>query len=100
MQIEIARGIEALLRSAPNLRHDRNHRHANASWERGRPARRCADPCQLPAGETPALPGPRPQRILPRHMGRIHLGTIFGTSITLDFSFLILILFFVMTDVQ
>jgi Zn-dependent protease len=33
-------------------------------------------------------------------MGRIHLGTIFGTSITLDFSFLILIIFFVMTDVQ
>jgi stage IV sporulation protein FB len=33
-------------------------------------------------------------------MGRIHLGTIFGTTITLDFSFLILILFFVMTDVQ
>jgi Zn-dependent protease len=33
-------------------------------------------------------------------MGRIHLGTIFGTSITLDFSFLILIVFFVMTDIQ
>jgi Zn-dependent protease len=33
-------------------------------------------------------------------MGRIHLGTIFGTTITLDFSFLILILFFVMTDIQ
>jgi Zn-dependent protease len=33
-------------------------------------------------------------------MGRIHLGTIFGTSITLDFSFLILILFFVITDIQ
>ena len=33
-------------------------------------------------------------------MGRIHLGTIFGTTITLDFSFLILIVFFVMTDVQ
>lgn len=33
-------------------------------------------------------------------MGRIHLGTIFGTTITLDFSFLILIIFFVMTDVQ
>jgi len=33
-------------------------------------------------------------------MGRIHLGTIFGTTITLDFSFLILIAFFVMMDVQ
>lgn len=33
-------------------------------------------------------------------MGRIHLGTIFGTTITLDFSFLILIVFFIMTDVQ
>jgi Zn-dependent protease len=33
-------------------------------------------------------------------MGRMHLGTIFGTTITLDFSFLILILFFVMTDIQ
>jgi Zn-dependent protease len=33
-------------------------------------------------------------------MGRIHLGTILGTSITLDFSFLILIVFFVMTDIQ
>jgi Zn-dependent protease len=33
-------------------------------------------------------------------MGRIHLGTIFGTTITLDFSFLILIVFFVMTDIQ
>lgn len=33
-------------------------------------------------------------------MGRIHLGTIFGTTITLDFSFLILIIFFVMTDIQ
>src|SRR5258706_5166588 len=33
-------------------------------------------------------------------MGRIRLGTIFGTSITLDFSFLILIVFFVMTDIQ
>jgi len=34
-------------------------------------------------------------------MGRIHLGTIFGTTIALDFSFLILIVFFVMTtDVQ
>src|SRR3954471_8803597 len=30
-------------------------------------------------------------------MGRIHLGTIFGTTIALDFSFLILIVFFVMT---
>jgi len=33
-------------------------------------------------------------------MGRIHLGTIFGTTITLDFSFLILIAFFVIMDVQ
>ncbi len=33
-------------------------------------------------------------------MGRIHLGTIFGTTITLDFSFLILIVFFVLTDIQ
>lgn len=33
-------------------------------------------------------------------MGRIHLGTIFGTTITLDFSFLIFIIFFVMTDIQ
>ncbi len=33
-------------------------------------------------------------------MGRIHLGTLFGTTITLDFSFLILIVFFVMFDVQ
>jgi Zn-dependent protease len=34
-------------------------------------------------------------------MRRIHLGTIFGTTVTLDFSFLILIVFFVMTtDVQ
>jgi Zn-dependent protease len=33
-------------------------------------------------------------------MGRIHLGTIFGTTITLDFSFLILIVFFVMTYIQ
>lgn len=34
-------------------------------------------------------------------MGRLHLGTIFGTTITLDFSFLILIVFFVLTtDVQ
>jgi len=33
-------------------------------------------------------------------MGRIHLGTIFGTTITLDFSFLILIIFFVAMSVQ
>jgi stage IV sporulation protein FB len=33
-------------------------------------------------------------------MGRIHLGTIFGTSITLDFSFIILIVFFVMMNAQ
>jgi Zn-dependent protease len=33
-------------------------------------------------------------------MPRIHLGTIFGTTITLDFSFLILIVLFIMTDVQ
>lgn len=33
-------------------------------------------------------------------MGRIHLGTIFGTTITLDFSFLILIVFFVMMYAQ
>lgn len=33
-------------------------------------------------------------------MGRIHLGTIFGTTIALDFSFLILIVFFVFTDIQ
>jgi Zn-dependent protease len=33
-------------------------------------------------------------------MGRIHLGTIFGTTITLDFSFLILIVFFVVMNVQ
>jgi len=33
-------------------------------------------------------------------MGRIHLGTIFGTTITLDFSFLILTAFFVIRDVQ
>jgi Zn-dependent protease len=33
-------------------------------------------------------------------MGRLHLGTIFGTTITLDFSFLILIIFFVLTDIQ
>jgi stage IV sporulation protein FB len=33
-------------------------------------------------------------------MGRIHLGTILGTTITLDFSFLILIIFFIMMNVQ
>ena len=33
-------------------------------------------------------------------MGRIHLGTILGTTITLDFSFLILIVFFVFSDIQ
>ncbi|HEV7426786.1 MAG TPA: M50 family metallopeptidase [Thermoanaerobaculia bacterium] len=33
-------------------------------------------------------------------MGRIHLGTIFGTTITLDLSFLILIVFFVMMSMQ
>jgi len=33
-------------------------------------------------------------------MGRIHLGTIFGTTITLDFSFLLLIAFFVVVNVQ
>jgi Zn-dependent protease len=33
-------------------------------------------------------------------MGRIHLGTILGTTITLDFSFLLLIVFFIITDVQ
>jgi Zn-dependent proteases len=33
-------------------------------------------------------------------MGRIHLGSIFGTTITLDFSFLLLIAFFVITSVQ
>lgn len=32
-------------------------------------------------------------------MGRLHLGSIFGTTITLDFSFLILIAFFVFSDV-
>src|SRR5436305_7208842 len=40
----------------------------------------------------------RAQRILPLHMGRIHLGTIFGTTIALDFSFLILIAFFVLSS--
>ncbi len=33
-------------------------------------------------------------------MGRLHLGTIFGTSITLDFSFLLLIAFFIFLNVQ
>jgi Zn-dependent protease len=33
-------------------------------------------------------------------MGRIHLGTILGTTITLDFSFIILIVFFVMMNAQ
>jgi len=33
-------------------------------------------------------------------MGRIHLGSILGTTITLDFSFLILIGFFVAMDIQ
>lgn len=33
-------------------------------------------------------------------MGRIHLGSILGTTITLDFSFLILIVFFVAMDIQ
>jgi len=33
-------------------------------------------------------------------MGRIHLGSILGTSITLDFSFIILIAFFVLTDID
>ena len=33
-------------------------------------------------------------------MGRIHLGSILGTTITLDFSFLILIAFFVFTNAQ
>lgn len=33
-------------------------------------------------------------------MGRIHLGSILGTTITLEFSFLILIAFFVAMDVQ
>jgi stage IV sporulation protein FB len=33
-------------------------------------------------------------------MGRIHLGTILGTTIALDFSFLILIVFFVFSDAQ
>jgi len=33
-------------------------------------------------------------------MGRLHLGTILGTTITLDFSFIILIIFFVMMNSQ
>lgn len=33
-------------------------------------------------------------------MGRIHLGSILGTTITLDFSFIILIAFFVFSDAQ
>ena len=33
-------------------------------------------------------------------MGRIHLGTILGTTITLDFSFVILIVFFVLSDIE
>jgi Zn-dependent protease len=33
-------------------------------------------------------------------MGRIHLGTIFGTTIDLDFSFVILVIFFIMMDLQ
>jgi stage IV sporulation protein FB len=33
-------------------------------------------------------------------MGRIHLGSILGTTITLDFSFLLVVAFFVVTDVQ
>jgi Zn-dependent protease len=33
-------------------------------------------------------------------MGRIHLGTILGTTITLDFSFIILIVFFVLSDIE
>ena len=33
-------------------------------------------------------------------MGKIHLGSILGTTITLDFSFLILIVFFVMMNAQ
>ena len=33
-------------------------------------------------------------------MGRLHLGTILGTTITLDFSFIILIVFFVLSDIQ
>ncbi len=33
-------------------------------------------------------------------MGKIHLGSILGTTITLDFSFIILIVFFVLSDIQ
>jgi stage IV sporulation protein FB len=33
-------------------------------------------------------------------MGRIHLGSILGTTITLDFTFIILIAFFVLSDVD
>jgi Zn-dependent protease len=33
-------------------------------------------------------------------MGRIHFGTILGTTITLDFSFIILIVFFVLSDIE
>ncbi|HKS22474.1 MAG TPA: M50 family metallopeptidase [Thermoanaerobaculia bacterium] len=33
-------------------------------------------------------------------MGRLHLGTILGTTIALDFSFLILIAFFVITSIE
>ncbi len=33
-------------------------------------------------------------------MGRLHLGTIFGTTITLDFSFLLLIAFFIIFNMQ
>ena len=33
-------------------------------------------------------------------MGRFHLGTIFGTTITVDLTFIILIAFFVMSDLQ
>lgn len=33
-------------------------------------------------------------------MGRIHLGNLLGTTITLDFSFIILIVFFVLSDIQ
>jgi Zn-dependent protease len=33
-------------------------------------------------------------------MGRIHLGTIFGTTVALDFSFLILIVFFVFSSTE
>ena len=33
-------------------------------------------------------------------MGRLHLGTIFGTTITVDLTFIILIAFFVLSDLQ